>query len=168
MYKFTDYFYYLYFRMHLTITSLEWMIWDEEIKQLTIDTMSGQITLLPGHDDLLSVLKPWMVKILPMGHTTKRLFPFIVDKQYIIFWVMGGILQVEWNRIHVLTHMVIADTIDPKDILLASKQTLIDTMHQAKQSSQGTWESFDQQERESQIQKIDLELKIAGYKEIIR
>ena len=79
---------------------------------------------------------------------------------------MGGILQVEWNRVQVLTNMVIADHSDPKEILISARAKLIDAIGHLKQSSQPA--SFDQQERESQIQKIDLELKIAGYKEIIR
>gem|GEM_PF-4199359 len=33
--------------LHLKITSLEGLIWDEEVKQLTVDTMLGQITVLP-------------------------------------------------------------------------------------------------------------------------
>lgn len=152
--------------MHLAIISLEWTIWDEEIKQLTIDTHSGQITILPGHDTLLSVLKPWLVKIFPMQLHQERSFQFILDKECVVFGLIWGILKVENDYIQVLTNMVIRDNLNPVELLLSSKQQLLESVKKHTQSGDDeSWVSL--QDLESQIQRIDLEIKIAWYKDMI-
>lgn len=71
--------------MHLKITSLEGLIRNEDIKQLTVDTLNGQITVLPGHDNMISVLAPGLIKVVPSELQHERTFEFLIDKEYIVF-----------------------------------------------------------------------------------
>jgi F0F1-type ATP synthase epsilon subunit len=145
--------------MHLKITSLEWLIRDEDIKQLTIDTQNGQITVLPGHDNMLSVLKPGLVRIVPTQWHHERKFSFLLDKEYIVFGVLWGVLKVEGNEVQLLTNMVIVDNQNPLEILQQNKQLLQEKLQKAELME------WDHDLLESDLQKIEVELKLAFWKQ---
>ena len=145
--------------LHLKITSLEWLVWDEEVKQITVDTLAGQITVLPWHDNLISVLKPGLVKLVPAESTKERSFQFLTGKEYIVFGVMGGVLKVEWDQLQLLTNMVITDNQNPLDILEKSKQLLKEQLTKLQ-----TW-AIERDPIEADLEKIDLELKLAYRKQ---
>lgn len=144
---------------YLKITSLEWVVRNEEIKQLTIDTEAWQLTILPWHDNMLSVLKPGLVKILPAQTQQDRKFDFLVDREYIVFGVLGGVLKVEWNQLQVLTNMVIIDNQNPVDFLQKSRQSLLERLHEKKGAD------LDHHILEADLHKVDVELKLAFRKE---
>lgn len=154
--------------MYLTLTSLEWLIWNEDVKQLTIDTMSGQITILPWHDNLISVLKPWLIKIVPTESTTTRRFDFLIDKEYIVFGVLWWVLTIEDNQIQILTNMVITDQIQPLDVLTQAKQSLIEKQRTIIQWTWiWSWMGDDTMiDLQAQIDHIDLEMKLGRYKQM--
>ena len=145
--------------MRLKITSLEWLIWDEEVKQLTVDTMLGQITVLPWHDNLISVLKPGLIKLVPAEVRTDRHFDFLMEKEYAVFGVLWGVLKVEEDEVQILTNMVITDNQNPLDILLQNKISLKEKLQQAHASHS------EIHTIEADLEKIELELKIAYRKE---
>lgn len=145
--------------MKLTITSLEWIIRNEDIKQITVDTMSGQITILPGHDNLISVLKPGIIKIVPSESKTDRKFSFLIDKEFVAFGVLGGVCKIEWNDVQILTNMVLLDNVNPIELLQEMKQSLLNKVHNWIWSDNGSTES--DYDLELQIQKIDVEMKLA-------
>ncbi|MFA7284559.1 MAG: hypothetical protein WC004_01915 [Candidatus Absconditabacterales bacterium] len=143
----------------MKITSLEGLIWDEEVKQLTVDTMLGQITVLPGHDNLIAVLKPGLIKLVPVEMKVDRHFNFLIEKEYAVFGVLGGILKVEDNEVQILTNMVITDNQNPLDVLLQNKVILKDKLQKANESH------TEMHAIEADLEKIELELKIAYWKE---
>lgn len=145
--------------MRLKITSLEGLVWDEEVKQLTIDTMLGQITVLPGHDNLISVLKPGLVKLVPAEQKTDRHFDFLTQKEWVVFGVLGGVLKVEDDDVQILTNMIITDNTNPADVLLQHKTSLKEKLAQAHDMH------TELHAIEADLEKIELELKIAYWKE---
>lgn len=146
--------------LHLKITSLEWLIWDEEVKQITVDTMMGQITILPWHDNLISVLKPGLAKLVPTESTKERSFQFLTEKEFIVFGVMGGILKVENNEVQLLTNMVITDNQNPLDILESNKLWLQVQLAKAQAGA------VEKDVIEKDLQKIELELKLGYWKKM--
>ena len=147
--------------MHLKITSLEGLIRDEDIRQLTVDTISGQITILPGHDNMISVLAPGLIKLVPSVLQHERTFEFLIDKEYIVFGSLGGVLKIEGNEVQLLTNMIIIDNQNPLTVLQETKLKLQEEIRQSKAIEGGQVDNL-----EAELQKIDVEMKIALYKNI--
>ncbi len=145
--------------LQLKITSLEGLVWDEEVKQLTVDTLSGQITVLPWHDNLISVLKPGLIKLIPMEPAIQRSFEFLVEKEFIVFGVLWGILKVEDNVVQILTNMIITDNQNPLEVLLQNKLSLQTQLQKAQQAHETS------QSLETDLEKINLELQLAYWKQ---
>lgn len=144
--------------MKLTITSLEWIVRNEDVKQITVDTLSGQITILPGHDNLISVLKPWIIRLIPSETKMDRKFLFIADREFIVFWVLGGVCKIEEDELQILTNMVLLDNANPLELLQEMKASVTKKLHDSAQVKD--W-SVDDIDLEMQIQKIDVEMKLA-------
>jgi F0F1-type ATP synthase epsilon subunit len=144
--------------MKLTITSLEWIVRNEDVKQITVDTVNGQITILPGHDNLISVLKPWIIRLIPAETKSDRKFSFIADREFIVFWVLGGVCKIEANEVQILTNMVLLDNTNPVELLQEMKASATKKLHDAAQQKNWSSDEFD---LEVQIQKIDVEMKLA-------
>lgn len=147
--------------MKLTITSLEWVVRNEDVKQITVDTISGQITILPGHDNLISVLKPWIIRLIPAETKLDRKFSFIADREFIVFGVLGGVCKIEWDEVQILTNMVLLDNTNPVEVLQEMKTNATKKLHDAMIHKDLTSVDFD---LEMQIQKIDVEMKLAMWK----
>lgn len=155
--------------MKLTITSLEWLVRNEDVKQITVDTFAGQITILPGHDNLISVLKPGLIKIIPSEIQHQRSFQFLVEKEYLVFWCLWWVIKVEWDSLQILTNMIITDNQNPIELLQKSKDELQSRLQNIKSTPQVTWsDEKSDYDLEIQIQKIEVEMKIAMWKSIAK
>ncbi len=56
--------------MHLKITSLWWVVFDGDISKATLPTYDGEITILPGHQPLSSVIKAGILTFVPTWEST--------------------------------------------------------------------------------------------------
>ena len=81
--------------MHLTIVSLEKEIFSQEIAFVVLEAQDGQLGIYPKHANLLSVLKPGLVKAHLIGNQTPEMF-----------FIFGGILEVFDNKVCVLADSV--------------------------------------------------------------
>ncbi len=76
----------------LKIVTPEKEIFNEEVEMVTVETMEGEIGILPHHTNLMSQLKPGELKVKQNG---KELF----------FAIGGGLLQMAENALTVTTDM---------------------------------------------------------------
>jgi F-type H+-transporting ATPase subunit epsilon len=79
-------------KLQLKIVTPERLVFDEEVEGVTIPTMEGEITVLPGHIPLISAIQAGDVVAIDNG-------------EHIPFAVAGGFLQV--NRLEKNTEVVI-------------------------------------------------------------
>ena len=81
--------------LHTTITTVERTVFDNEnVKQISIPTAEGVVTILPNHVPLMAPLGMGEVLIVIKGE----------EKPYVLF-VDGGILQVVDNRVEILANL---------------------------------------------------------------
>jgi len=80
-------------RIKFEITTPERVVLKEEILQVTVPTIEGEITVLPKHSPLVSVLKPGVLELKKM------------DGSIEIVSVSGGFVEVLLNKI-----IILADT----------------------------------------------------------
>ncbi len=69
--------------MRARIDSLKGILFESEIKSLTVGTKSGEITVLPNHRSLITSLRPGAAKVIDMNG----------DEKY--FEVKSGFLEVK-------------------------------------------------------------------------
>ena len=62
--------------MKLKISSTAKTIFEWEIKQITLPTEIGDVTILPGHAPMVTALKPWIIKIVPKNQVSTSEFIF--------------------------------------------------------------------------------------------
>lgn len=80
--------------MKLGIYSLKKVLYQGEIESLTVRTVSGEITVLPHHRPLLTMLTEGVIKIVDSSHKEQFLRVF------------GGFLEVNsHNEIKCIAHM---------------------------------------------------------------
>ncbi|MDD3711371.1 MAG: F0F1 ATP synthase subunit epsilon [Patescibacteria group bacterium] len=80
-------------RIKFEIATPERVVLKEEIAQVTVPTVEGEITILPKHSPLVSVLKPGVLELKKM------------DGSIEIISVSGGFVEVLLNKI-----IILADT----------------------------------------------------------
>ncbi|NCT56813.1 MAG: F0F1 ATP synthase subunit epsilon [Legionella sp.] len=86
--------------MHLDIVSAERAIFSGPVEMVIATGELGELGVVPGHAPLLTVLKPGEIRVTQQGGLQE------------IFYVSGGILEVQPNCVSVL-----ADTVERADSL---------------------------------------------------
>jgi len=87
--------------MHLDIVSAEKAIFSGPVEMVVATGELGELGVVPGHAPLLTVLKPGEIRVTQMGGQEE------------IFYVSGGILEVQPNCVSVLADTVLrADSLD--------------------------------------------------------
>ena len=91
------------------IVTLERVVLKQEILQVTAPTQQGEITVLPDHIPLISILKPGVLEIKTVGETE-------------IMSVSGGFIEVLKDKVVVLADAAErADELDEEKIAEARK-----------------------------------------------
>ena len=111
-------------RLHLKIVTPEKIVFERDVNQVTVPTMDGEITVLPEHIPLVSVLKPG------------ELVTYDVDKKSepISLAVSGGFIEVNENQVVILADT--AERAEEIDVAKAqaaherAKKLLADAKHQ--------------------------------------
>ena len=87
--------------MHLDIVSAERAIFSGPVEMVIATGELGELGVVPGHAPLLTLLKPGEIRVTQLGGQDE------------IFYVSGGILEVQPNCVSVLADMVErADSLD--------------------------------------------------------
>ncbi len=96
--------------MHLEIITPEKVVFSEEIEELIVPTVNGEIAILPHHVNLLTQLEPGEMTIKQKG-----------KMQHMA--VTGGFLQIANNKISLLSdYAVRSEEIDAKKALEARER----------------------------------------------
>ena len=96
--------------MHLQVLTPNKKIFSEEIDELIVNTMDGEIGILPNHTHLVTRLKPGEMIIKIKG-----------EQQY--FAITGGFLEVSKNKITILAdYAVHSEDIGVEEVLQAKKR----------------------------------------------
>jgi len=75
---------------HLIVTSVSGAQYDGEASSVTVPGSAGEMTLLAGHEPLVTTLKPGVITIRATGDTKER------------FEIQGGVIECVGNLVTVL------------------------------------------------------------------
>ena len=87
--------------MKLKISSPAKTIFEWAIKQITLPTEIGDVTILPWHTPMVTALKPWIIKIVPTDQVSKS--EFIFTKNTISLSVSKWMAFVDGKIVRIVT-----------------------------------------------------------------
>ncbi|MCL6096816.1 MAG: ATP synthase F1 subunit epsilon [Patescibacteria group bacterium] len=113
----------------------------EEVDEITLPTVNGEISILPNHVDLLTKVKPGEMVIKRNNKTE-------------LFAIMGGFLEVTNNHVNVLAdHAVRAEDIEISKVEEARQR--------AEKAMKDKVSEKQYEELQDEIRRTALELKVA-------
>lgn len=125
----------------LEIITPEKVILKDEVDEVVVPTMAGEIGILPNHAELLTKVKPGELIIKKNG-------------KYQAFAIMGGFLEVIDNHVSILADYAVR----AEDIEIAKVQ---EAQERAKQKMKQKDTEKDFRVAEAELRKSLLELKVA-------
>lgn len=142
--------------LHLTIQSLDGITYDWPIKQATVPTLSGQITILPWHQPLITVAVTGLVQIVPPEIDDTLLNQYIISDKVINLSISQWILQIENNKVTIITSQATTKT-ESIEILEANKKALMTELETLKVDQN----SDNYEDILNDIQKIDADIRLS-------
>jgi len=116
--------------MHLKISSPEKVIFDGEVKQVSLPTENGMITILPNHTPLVTSLKPGLIKLIPVEQPQGD---FVFSDNIISLSVSKGMAFVDGKMIRVVTATATTSPSESVKTLEQMKMKLESSIKQLKQ-----------------------------------
>lgn len=152
--------------MHLKITSLDWIVYEWEIDKLTVESKVWQLTILPHHDNLLTVLSPGLLKFEEHTHVHQdtHVGDFLFKDNMVILSIGGGFCKVENNNIQIITDYSVTWNTDPLHILEQNKKELKQKLEELRSS----W-SYHEQDLDSlsiELEKIEGQIRLEVFKDL--
>lgn len=146
--------------MLLKISSPESVIFDWKVEKATIPTESGDITILPDHMPLVSVIKPWLMTIWPSDKDFSKNQNFIFSDEKITVSLSKWMVYVDGKSISVVTSIATSSPEWNEDSLNEMKKDLEDKIVELKKQ----W-SIEEIERSLiKLEKIRADIKLVQLK----
>ncbi len=145
--------------MFLKISSPSKVIYEGEIKQITIPTETGQITILPNHIPLVTTLKPGLVSVVPEKTPEGQ---FIFSQNSISMSVSKGMVFVDGKIVRIVTAVATTSPAESWEKLRKMKTVLEDQIKILKQKG-----SIEEIEKSLiQLEKINADIKLERIKSL--
>ncbi len=146
--------------MYLKISSPEKVIFDGKILKATIPTEGGDITVLPNHMPLVSVVKPGVMSIWP-AEQHKETDQFVFNDETIHISLSKGMIYVDGKNVSVVTAIATASPEENTNTLKTMKKDLENKIVALKKEG-----SIEEIERSLiKLEKIRADIKLATIKE---
>lgn len=142
--------------MLLTINSPEEQLRNGVIEKVTLPTEIGEITVLPGHQPLISVIKAGMVRLVPQEMPQSDAGYTVADG-HVLIAVSKGLVAITDSEIIVTTSVGTSSTQETAEVLEQMHADMLVKLAQIKED--GNQE--DLEEAIMNMEKITADLRIA-------
>jgi len=145
--------------MLLKISSPSKSIYEGKIKQITLPTESGIITILPNHIPLVTSLKPGIINITPEKAPE---WEFVFSKNIISLSVSKGMVFVDGKVIRIVTAVATTSPAESQDKLNKMKSELENEIKLLKKK----WSIEEIEKSLIQLEKINADIKLEKIKNL--
>jgi F0F1-type ATP synthase epsilon subunit len=142
--------------MLLTINSPEQQLRSAPVQKVTIPTEIGEITVLPGHQPLVSIIKTGMIKIVPEEMPPVEAWYAVVDG-HVMIAVSKWLVAISDEGIIVTTAVGTSSTAETTEVLEQMRVDMLAKIEQIK--DEGNQEDLEQ--AIINMEKITANLRIA-------
>lgn len=153
--------------MLLKINSNEKIIYEWEIHKVSFMTFVWEITILPWHIPLATVLKAWVIKIYPLQaekHNLPKEMDFLFENDAIQISLWQWIAYIDWENILLLTTWLNLNSEKKQELLDKMKNQLEKQIIEAKTK----WSIEEIEKSLINLQKIDADMKLLRLKSNIK
>jgi len=144
--------------MQLKISSPAKIIFEWEIKQITLPTEIGDVTVLPWHAPMVTALKPWIIRIIPAKEVSKS--DFIFTKNTISLSVSKWMAFVDGKIVRVVTAVATTSLAETEKELESKKIKLEEEIKQLRKM--GSLEDIEKSL--IQLEKINADIRLKKLK----
>ena len=144
--------------MKLKISSPEKVVYEWDVKQVSLPTETGMITVLPNHIPMVTSLKPWVIKIVP---TESPSWDFIFSENSIQISVGKWMVFVDWKVIRIVT-AVATTSPDSEEVLEKMKVDLEENIKELKKK----WSIEEIEKSIIKLEKINADMKLQRLKKV--
>ena len=145
--------------MYLKVMSPVALIFEWEVEKVVIPTMAGDIWILPRHIPLSSIIRPWIVRILPTDKNANEFIKwtkFLFDHDEITLSVGKWLLYLDGQTVVMLVWAITTIPISDEAVLEEMKKNMEKEIEQIK--LQGDIDEIDK--AYLSLQKITADLKL--------
>lgn len=143
--------------MKLKVICPHEQIFEGNIKQVSLPTEIGEITVLPNHMPLVTVVLPWLIKIIPDNPEDFNTKTFVFEEQYLTISTSEGVAYIDGEHITIMSSTSTANpgTYAP-DELKKQKESLEKQIEELKTTD----DKKLIEKAEKKIQTIEADLKL--------
>jgi F-type H+-transporting ATPase subunit epsilon len=145
--------------MLLKISSPSGIIFEGEIAKVILPTEKGEITIMPNHIPLITVVKPGLVKLVPLHHQQTESFKdgqYLFEEDKLVFSISKGIALIDGKSIKLTTSVATTSPQESDEKLSQMKENL---QHQIKTiRAKGNMEEMEK--IINQLEKINADMKL--------
>jgi len=146
--------------MHLKISAPDKTIFDGTIQKVTIPTEEGEITVLPWHQPLSSVVKPWLVSFVSNDeHDTQE---FIIDNGVVTISVSKWVIFVDGENVIITTSAATTSPEESAEVLAQMQADMEATLEKIKVE----WSVEDLEKAMINLQKVTADLRLVKLKHV--
>lgn len=144
--------------MKLKIASTSKNIFEGDIKQITLPTEIGDVTILPGHAPMVTALKPGIIKIIPKKQISTN--EFIFTKNTISISISKWMAFVDGKIVRIVTAIATTSLSESEKDLKAKKLKLEEDIQQLKKK----WSLENIEKSLIQLEKINADIRLKKLK----
>lgn len=145
--------------MFLGINTPEWSIFEWKIEKMVVPTQLWEICILKNHQPIISIVKPWIVKIKAYKHQIQEFIKwtkFLFEDERICLSVWSGIVYVNGDEIAIITSNVTSQIQTDEEVLKKMKKDMEEQIKEIK----AKWSLDEIEKAFLHLQKITADLKL--------
>ena len=147
--------------MHLTISSPEWTIFTGEVLKATLPSSVGEITILPWHQPLATIVQSGVVSFVPQNKDAID-EKMVWSEDQVIIAVWAWLAHVDGSRITVTTSVTSTSPSESKEILATMKADLENQLEALKVEGNDA----DIEQAIQNLDKVTADLRVAKLKNV--
>ena len=145
--------------MHLKISSPESVLFNYDIEKVTLPTEIGEITILPWHQPLSTVLASWIISVT----TEEKLWDkYIVHEWQVRVSVGKWLVMVDGENIIVTTSVWVTSVDESEKVLQAMKQKLEEELEAIKVE----WNKEQLEAAIMNLEKVTADLRMSKFRKV--
>lgn len=147
--------------MYCKISAPDKVIYDGDIVKITVPTEAGEITILPNHQPLASVVKTGLVAITPKGDVMHG-DDFIIEQGKILIALSRGMLMVDGKHVIITSSAATTSPDQSQDMLKKMQATLQEELEKIKIAGN----KEDIEAAIMNLEKVTADLRLVKFKEV--
>lgn len=146
--------------MYVKISAPDKTIYEWEVTKITVPTEEGDITVLPNHQPLSSVVKPWILSLSPVEIPTWD--EYVITWTTVNFSVSKWIVFVDGSNVIITTSAATTSPAESAEVLATMKADMQATLEKIKVE----WSVEDLEKAMMNLEKVTADLRLSKLRHV--